>query len=144
MVIPVEILVDDAGDEILFLLAPGLAALGLRIDDHVGEEQVALDRVIEIILERLGARFAVAAEDVDAHALADQRGGEVIGRAPHETAGQLRPSLQRLAALEHLLVTARHLPAAVHPPVGAFGLEGHQLDIFGPRLKVVERGGGAH
>ena len=77
-------------------------------------------------------------EHVDAHALADQRRGEVVRRAAHEAAGQLGPGLQRLAPLHHLGVVARHLPGAVDAAVRAVRRERHQLDVFRLGLEVVE------
>lgn len=68
----------------------------------------------------------------------------MIRRAAHEAARERRPRLQRLAAFHHLLVAARHLPAAVDPAVGAVRLERHQLEIFRTRLKIVERRRRAH
>jgi hypothetical protein len=82
-----RILVDDARHEILGLLAPAFGALGLRVDDHVGQEQVVLRRVIDIGLESLGAFLAVFTENLDAHALSDQRRGQMVGRTAEETAG---------------------------------------------------------
>src|SRR4030088_2418851 len=34
------VLIDQPGDEILLLLAPGLGAVGLRVDDHIAQIQV--------------------------------------------------------------------------------------------------------
>ena len=116
---PVDVLVDDARDQILLLLAPGLTAVGLRVDDDVGEEQIVAAGIVEIIEQRLGARGAVAAEHLDAHALPDQAEATMVRRAAEKAAGQLRPGLQRLAPLHHLLVAARHLPGAVDAAVGA-------------------------
>ena len=139
-----RILVDDARDQILRLFAPGLAALGLRIDDDVGQEQIALAGIIEIIGERLGALGAVLAKDIEAHALPDQSRGQMVRRTAEKAAGQRRPGLQRFAPLHHLVVAARHLPGAVDAPVRAVRLEGHEFEIVRMRLEVVERGGGAH
>ena len=122
------------------LLAPVLAALGLRIDDHVGEEVVVAARFLEVVGERLGALLAVLLEHVEADALADQRRGEVVRRAAHEAAGQFRPGLQRLPSLDHLGVVARDLPGPVDAAVRAVRLERHHLDVLRPRLEVVERG----
>ena len=133
------VLVDDARDQVLGLLAPVLAALGLRIDDHVGEEVVVAARLLEIIRAApWRAPAPCLLEHLDAHALADQRRGEMIRRAAHEAVGQRGPGLQRLAPLHHLGVVARHLPGAVDAAVRAFGLERHQLDVFRLRLEVVE------
>ena len=119
-------------DQILVLLAPVLAALGLRIDDHVGEEIVVAARLLEIVRAApwRAPRRPAACEHLDAHALADQRGGEMVRRAAHEAAVLRGPGLQRLAPLHHLGVVARHLPGAVDAPVRAFRLERHQLDVF--------------
>ena len=141
---PVDILVDDRGDEVGGLLAPVLAALGLRIDDDVGEEVVVAARLFEVVGERLGALLAVLLEHVEADALADQRRGEVVRRAAHEAAGQLRPGLERLPSLDHLGVVARHLPGPADAAIRAIGLERHQLDVLRPCLEVVERGRRAH
>ena len=125
-----RILIDDPRHQILILLAPAFAALGLRIDDHVGEKKIVLRGEIEIVGERLGALGAVLAEHLDAHALADQRGRQVVRRTPEIAAGLRRPGLQRLAPLHHLVVAARHLPGAVDPAVGAVRAKRHQLEIF--------------
>ena len=138
------ILVDDARDEVLSLVAPVLGALGLRVDDHVGEEQVALGGIVDIVFQRLGALRPVLAKHLDAHALTDQRRGDVVRRAAHEAVMHPRPGLQRLAARHHFLIALRHLPGAVDAAVGAFGHEGHQFDIFRSGLKIVERGRRLH
>ena len=68
----------------------------------------------------------------------------MVGRAPHEAERDAGPRLHRLAAQQHLLVVARHLPRPVDAAVGAVGNEGHQLEVFRPRLEIVERGRRAH
>src|ERR1051325_1919322 len=68
----------------------------------------------------------------------------MIGRAAHEAAAQLCPGLHGLPSLHHLGVVLRHLPGAVDAAVGAVGLEGHELDVFGPGLEIVQRGCRAH
>jgi hypothetical protein len=50
--------------------------------------------------------------------------------------------MQRRAALDQLVVAARHLPGAVDAPVGAVRLERHQLDVLGRGLEVVEQARG--
>ena len=126
------------------LLAPVLGPLGLRIDDHVGEEIVVAARLLEVVCQRLGALGAVLAEHLDPHALADERRREMIGRAAHEAVGLRGPGLQRLAALHHLAVVPRHLPGAVDAAIRAVGHERHQLDVLRLRLEIVERRRGFH
>ncbi len=72
MIMPVEVFVDHARDQILRLFAPRLTALGLRVNDDVGQEQIALASIIEIVGEHFGALGAVLAKDIEAHALPDQ------------------------------------------------------------------------
>jgi hypothetical protein len=72
------ILVDHARHQVVVLVAPVLGAVGLRVDDHVGQEQIAAAGIVEVAGERLGARLVVAREHVEPDALADQRRGEVI------------------------------------------------------------------
>ena len=111
------VLIDDTRDQIVGLLAPVLRALGLRVDDHVSEEDIVSGGVVEIVHKCLGAIGAVLLEDVDAHALTDQRRGDVIRRAAHETVGDAGPRLQGLAALHHLLIGMRHLPGSIDAAV---------------------------
>ena len=134
-----RVFIDDPRHQILILLAPAFAPFGLRIDDHVGEKKIVLRGEIEIVGERLGALGAVLAEHLDAHALADQRGGQVVRRTPEIAAGLGRPGLQRLAPLHHLLVAARHLPGAIDPAVGAVRAKRHELEIFRLGLVIIER-----
>jgi hypothetical protein len=71
------------------LLAPVLAALGLRIDDDVGQEQVVLAGVIEIVGEGLGALGAVLAKHVEAMRCptrATKPNGPASGRESRRTA----------------------------------------------------------
>jgi hypothetical protein len=61
-----------------------------------------------------------------------------------KAAGEAGPGLQCLAALNHLLIAARHLPGAVDAAIGAVRHEGHQLDVFWPCLEIIKRRRRAH
>jgi len=129
------VLIDHARHQSLVLVAPILRTIRLRIDDDVGQEQVAAAGIVEIAGKRFGARFVVPGEDVEPDALADQRRGEVIGRTPHEAEAAFRPGGQGAPALYHLGIGTRYLPAAVDAAVGAVEHERHALDVFRRRLE---------
>src|SRR5207248_1014907 len=142
------VLVDDPGDEVLLLLAPGLPAIGLRVDDHVAQIEVVPPHVTEIIEQGLGASLAVPAEYLDTDDLAQEAGGDMVRRAAEKSAAEFGPFAHRSAPLDQLLIIARHQPVTVDPCVtvaaGALGREGQALQIFRSRLKIVQRGRGPH
>ena len=63
----------------------------------------------------------------------------MVRRAAHEAAVKLRPSGHRLSLGDQLVVAGRHLPCAVRPAPVA-DVKGHQLDVLGLGLEVVEAG----
>src|SRR4029077_1904375 len=73
--------------------------------------------------------------------LAQQTGSDMIRRPAEKTAGEFRPFAHRTPSVDQLLMTARQLPAAMDAGIapGGWGRKGHALDIFWPRLIVVER-----
>jgi hypothetical protein len=101
-----------------------------------------LRRVIDIVGERHGACRPVLLEDLDAHTLANERGGDMVGGTAHDAVAQARPSLQCLAPRNEFRVAARHLPGATCPSHSTRGDKCHQFQIFGARLVVVEACGG--
>ncbi len=87
----------------------------------------------------------MAAEHLNAEHLADQRGGDMVGRAAEKAGAEFGPFDQRATPPDQLRVALRLLPGAVDAAIaaGAADLwrEGHAVQIFGARLMVVERCG---
>ena len=65
---PGHIAIDDAGREVrVLLLAGALRAVGLRVDDHVGEVEIVVAGMAVIVRERTGARLVVGLEHLEPH-----------------------------------------------------------------------------
>jgi len=142
------VLVDDGRHQILaavelVLLAPVFGAVGLRVGDDVGQEQIVVTGVMEVVVQRAGALLTVLAKHLDAHVLTGQCAGHMVGRAAHEAMMLFGPGHQRLAPLHQLFVAARLFPAAIDAPAIA-DIEGHQFLMIGVGLEVIQRAGGLH
>ena len=123
-------------------LAPGLRAVALRVDDDVGEVEVAVAREGIVVAHGLRPLPAVVLVDVAPHAEPGDGGRDVVGRAPHEPVVGLRPRDERLAARDEVRVAARQQPHAAHAVAGQRRLERHALDVLRRALEVVESGDG--
>ncbi|MCY1356832.1 hypothetical protein D9M69_432960 [compost metagenome] len=64
----------------------------------------------------------------------------MVGRAAHEAVVQRGPGFQHLAALDQFVVAGGQLPDAADVPAAALRLEGHLVDVLGPRLEVIQIG----
>ena len=50
------VLIDDLRDQLFRLVTPVPGAIGLRIDDHIGQIQVVSRGIVHVVFKRLGAR----------------------------------------------------------------------------------------
>ena len=118
-----RVLVHDAEHRaVAALLAGALRAVQLRIDDHIGEIEVAVARMGEIVMEGARALRVVRLEYFQPHDLPGDGGRQMVRRAAHEAGMTFRPGGERLAAApDELLQRGRHLPGAVDPPAAARG-----------------------
>ena len=140
-----RVLVDDAGGEERVGLGVGrLRAVGLGIDDHVGEEQVVVPGEAVIVAHRRGPLGIMRLEQVEPHVHAADAGRHVVGRAAHEAVMQPGPGLERAAALHQLGIVARQLPASADPQPAVRARKRHGVDVRGFRLEVVEPRRGSH
>ena len=70
--------------------------------------------------------------------IAAEEAGDVIGRAPHQAEGGLRPFLREQPPRTQVGVRLRNLVAAMHRRPGLGRGECHQLAVLGRRRDVVE------
>ncbi len=124
------IAVDHAGgQEGIGLFGGVLGAVGLRIDDDIGQIEIVVPRIGVVVGERLGAVLVVSLEHIEAHIHAGDAGGDVVGRAAQEPGMQAVPGLQRAAAHDQVVEGFRQLP----DPVGASARrrrERHQVAVL--------------
>ena len=130
-------LVDDAEvNKGIVLLMRTLRAVALRIDDGMGEEQIAVAAIVVIVPDVLRELLAALTEEVGAFGPGHQHRVEIIGRAADHAEGGVGPDFHGLAALDEIGVGARdHERAAGEPAVAGIG---HDLAVLRLRLQIVE------
>ena len=131
-------------EEGIGLLARTLGAIGLRVDDDIGEEQIVVAREAVIVVERAGALPVIGLEHGKAHHHACDAARDMIGRAAHEAEMRLGPGLERGAPCAQLRIGRRKLPGATHPHIAVGRGIGHPLGVLRVGLKVVKVRGRGH
>ena len=137
MVTPV---VANSGDQELV----GLARPAVGIGDDVGDEQVVVADVPIVVSECPRPLLAMLPKEVEAHHHSGQGGGHVVGGAAHVPVGALGPGFHCPAPRDQLIIGLRELPTAVDPLPAGGRLEGHQFQVVGRGLEIVQRCGRPH
>ncbi len=94
-------------NERMLLLVRSLRAVALRIDDGVGEKQVAAAAVLVVISNIVRVAFAALAEEFRAFGPAHQHGVEIVGRAADHSEGGIGPNPDRLPPLHQVGMATR-------------------------------------
>ena len=135
----IGVFVDDRGDKLrVGLIAGGFRLVGLRIDDHVRQEQVVIARIGEIMIECRGAGRVIGAEGRKAHAKSGESRSDVIRRAADHPAGEPSPLLKGAAALQQLFVIARQLPGTIDLTAARRRPERHLLNVGRLGLEIIK------
>ena len=117
--------------EFALLLVRALRAVGLRIDDGVSEEQVAVAAIAVVVAHVLGEALAALAEELGALGERHQHGVEIVRRTADQPERRIGPDLHALAALDQVGVVRgvrNELPAS--SPVVLADV-GHHLAMLG-------------
>ncbi len=93
--------------ELVGLLMRSLGSVGLRIDDGVGGEQVALAAVLVVVADVVGKLRAALAEEVGVLGPGHQHGVEEIRRAAEQAEARFGPDLHRQPAFDEIGLAAR-------------------------------------
>jgi hypothetical protein len=118
------------------LLVRALRAVALRIDDGMGQEQIAITAVLVVIPDVVRELLAPLPEEVRAFRPGHQHRVEIIGRATDHAKGGIGPDFHGLTALDEIGAGARdHEGAAAGLAVAGIG---HDLAVLRLRLQIVE------
>jgi hypothetical protein len=129
--------------ELVVLLVRALGAVGLRIDDGVGLEQVALAAELVIVADVVGELPAALAEEIRVLGPGHQDGVEKIRRAAEHAEAGVGPDLHRLPAFDEIGVAARREERRAEGAAVLVRM-GHDVAMSRRDLQVVERSDGAH
>ena len=122
------------------LLVRGLAAVDLRRHDRVAEvEMVVAHEFIECD-DVVGILLAAGREHAWHRRVAAEEARDVVGRAPHQAEGRLRPFLLEQPPGAKIGVGLRDLIGAQHRRAGLGRGKRHQLAVGRLRRDVVEPG----
>ena len=118
------------------LLMRALRAVALRVDDGMGEEQIAVAAMGVVIPYILREPFAPLREEIRAFGPRHQHRVEIVGRAADHTESGVGPDLHGPTALDQIGVAARDHEGTAGP-LAAVGI-GHDLAMLRLRLQIVE------
>ncbi len=127
----------EMGEGVLVLVR-ALGAVGLRIDDGVGEKQVAVAAIGVVVAHIPREPLAALAEEIGALGPGHQHGVEIIGRATDHAEGGVSPDLHRFTALHQVGGCARNQERRAGGSV--LSRVGHDVAVRGRDLQVVEVG----
>src|SRR5712671_4987656 len=130
--------------ELIGLLMRSLGSIGLRIDDGVGGEQVALAAVLVVVANVVGELRAALAEEVGVLGPGHQPGVEEIRRAAEQAEARIGPDLHRQPALDEVGLAARDQERSAIGPAAAVVAMTHGVAMLGRHLKIVQRGDRLH
>ena len=123
-------------NEGIVLLMRALRTVALRIDDGMGQEQIAVAAIVVIVPDVVRELLAALTEEVRTLGPGHQHRVEIIGRAADHAEGGIGPDFHGLAALDEIGAGARdHERAAAGPAVTGIG---HDLAVLRLRLQIVE------